>query len=83
MNSFQYAGKTFTPVKTLTKKQSEFMTVSKHLKSDRELNLSTYAGTYTWEGFYKNCSDKDFDLFKCEENGKIYIPCENELFEYK
>lgn len=86
-NSFQYLGKTFTPLKRLTNKQIRLENVSSHLNSDFELGFSTYDGwenkkDYTYEGFYKACGEKYFDLFRCEENGKVYMPCQNELFQY-
>ncbi len=80
--SFKYAGVTFTPVKRLTDKQLNLRAISPFLRSDRKLNLSTYAKTYTYEDFYNACGEKYYDLFRCEDNEKIYIPCDNELFEY-
>lgn len=79
---FYYGGYTFIPIKRLTEKQLEFNTITKHLHSDRELALTTYEDTYNYRDFYEECGEKYYDLFRCEENGKIYIPCENELFEY-
>ena len=81
-NSFRYGGKVFTPFRKLTSKELRLESSTKYLRSDRKLNLSTYVGTYTWEGFHDASPEKDYDLFKCEDNGKIYIPCLNELFEY-
>jgi len=36
---------------------------------------------FSYEDFYTASPIRDCDLFKCEENGKIYIPAYN-LFEY-
>lgn len=80
--SFVYGDKTFTPVVKLPDKERELSVASPFLRSDRELNLSTYVGTYTYDGFYDACSDKEWDLFLCEDNDKLYIPGLNELFEY-
>lgn len=50
------------------------------------LGFSTYPERqkfrYDYEAFYKASTDKDCDLFRCEENGKIYVPGKNELFLY-
>lgn len=84
--AFEYLGKHFEPVKRLTDKQLELNTISKHLYSDRELGFSKYDWkkvNYSHEGFYEACEDEYYDLFKCIENNKIYIPCGNELFEYR
>lgn len=84
---FEYLGYHFTPVRRLTNKQLNLKSISKHLKSDIELGFSTYSWKknkrdYTHEGFYKAAGNEDYDLFECEENGKMYIPCDSELFEY-
>jgi hypothetical protein len=81
-NSFKFGRFTFAPVKRLPSKSLEISVVTPHLRRDRVLNLSTYVKTYAYEGFYEACGEKYYDLFRCEENGRIYIPCQNELFEY-
>lgn len=81
--TFEYLGYHFTPTKRLT--QNEFNELCYHYKSDFELGFCTYEwkkAEYDYEEFYDACGEKWFDLFKCEENGRTYIPCENELFEY-
>lgn len=83
--SFGYLGRTFIPVKRLNGKESEFDIISRHLSSDRELGFATYSWkkqNYSYDEFYKACGEKYYDIFRCEENGKIYIPGQNELFEY-
>ena len=32
--------------------------------------------------FYAVSPEKECDLFRCMENGKLYLPCENDLQEY-
>jgi len=58
------------------------------MESDFELGLSTYdwqkAGTdYSHEKFYLASGSSEADVFQCIENGKLYVPGENELFLYK
>ena len=38
---------------------------------------------YSWKGFYEASNDNQMDLFRCVENGKLYVPCEHELFEFR
>ena len=56
----------------------------KKIKSDKVLNFTKYEGSNGWnyEEFYKRGTEKNADLFRCIENGNIYIPGENELFLY-
>ena len=37
---------------------------------------------YDYHNFYAAMNDSEADLFLCEENGKIYIPCNHELMEF-
>jgi hypothetical protein len=83
--TFEYLGKHFTPVKRLSDKQLELKNISSHLYSDKEMGFSKYEWQkvkYSYQDFYNTSNTKEYDLFKCEENGNIYIPCENELFKY-
>ena len=60
------------------------------LRSDPELGFSDgdYSGikskyAYSHENFYKAVNDSKMDIFKCVENGKLYVPCDHELFIYE
>ena len=60
----------------------------RNMSSDFGLGLSTYDwkkdGTdYSHKGFYAASENSDADIFMCIENGKLYVPHENELFQYK
>ena len=58
----------------------------RNMSSDRSLGMSTYAWRkcdYSHNDFYAKAGDSDFDIFQCVENGKLYVPHENELFQYK
>ena len=59
----------------------------RNMSTDFILGLSKYdwkkEGTnYSHEGFYSASGDSDADIFKCIENGRLYVPHENELFQY-
>lgn len=86
-DNVSYGGYTFSPVRNF--EEEEFKTITKHLRSDRELGFSKYDGAkhlWSYEDFYKACSAnkraQNCDIFYCIETGKYYIPGENELFEY-
>ena len=84
--TFEYLGLQFMPIKKLGKNM-DFMTISRFLKSDFDLGMSTYdwwknKKDYNYNDFYKASGDSECDIFKCIENGKNYIPCGNELFQY-
>lgn len=88
--AFAYGGYHFVPYRKFNKAEQESslyaFAYSGQLSSDRELGMSTYKEwskvTYSHEAFYEAATDKDCDIFRCVENGKLYIPCENELFTY-
>lgn len=86
--TFEYGGYHFTPERQLTRKESSLSSISKHQRIDTELGFCkkgyVYASKfdYSYDGFYNAATEKEYDLFRCEENGKLYIPCANDLQEY-
>jgi hypothetical protein len=53
--------------------------------SDRSIGISTYEWgktEYSHSKFYVAFGNSEADVFKCLENGELYIPAENELFRY-
>jgi hypothetical protein len=85
-DTFEYGGYHFTPYRKIRKSKDSFIKIMERVRTDRDLGLSTYEdrkADYSHAGFYEASTDKTCDLFRCEENGKIYIPCANELFEYQ
>lgn len=85
---FEYGGYHFIPERQFTAEENEFGKISRRLKLDTEMGLcregyvyeSKYP--YTHDGFYAASPNKNCDLFRCIENGKLYLPCENDLQEY-
>lgn len=84
---FEYNGYHFKPERKLRKdEKKDICTFSKHIKSDTELGMCDYEVywkkcNYSWKKFYEaSCSC--LDVFRCIENGKLYVPCEHELFEF-
>ena len=85
---FEYGGYHFVPERQLMAHENSFQAVSHRLRTDRELGFCRkgYAYeskfNYSYDEFYMASTDKECDLFRCVENGKLYIPCQNDLQEY-
>lgn len=84
--TFEYGGYHFTPIRKFHKKEGDFFAISKRLASDPNLGMCTYQQRqkvlYDYKGFYAISTDKKCDIFRCEENGLLYVPGKNELFIY-
>lgn len=82
-NVFEYGGKHFLAVGVFPpKKELDFRG---NLWNDRELNFKTRNGDkrpYTYRSFIDATKGVACDVFRCYENGKLYVPGENELFGY-
>ena len=82
--SFEFRGYHFTAVGMLPKGY-DINEISKVISSDQELGMSNYdwaKHTYSHYSFYLASGDSHADLFRCLENGKVYLPGDNELFCY-
>ena len=89
--TFQYGGKHFMPVRKFEQKDGDFYQITRRLRLDAELGIfrEGYCLTedegivpYSPEAFYQKSTDKTCDIFRCMENGKLYVPCEYGLQEY-
>lgn len=86
---FEYNGYHFEPVRKLKESEKkDICTFSKHIRSDRELGICDYdvdwkKHDYSWKDFYSASNDSQLDIFLCKENGKLYVPCEHELFQFE
>lgn len=83
--SFEYGGSHFTPVRQFKKSEGDFHDIARRQFSDHTLGLSTYdwqKHPYSYADFYAASTDKECDIFRCEETGLLYVPGENELFGY-
>ena len=76
--TFEYGGYHFTPIRKFHKKEGDFFAISKRLASDPNLGLCTYQERqkvpFDYRGFYAVSTDKECDIFRCEENGLLYVP---------
>ena len=81
--TFEYGGYHFTPIRKFHKKEGDFFAISKRLASDPNLGLCTYQdrqkAPYDYKDFYTVSTDKECDIFRCEENGLLYVPGKNEF----
>ena len=87
--TFEYGGYNFFPVRRLEGAESGFFAISRRIAIDPELGFCEegYAYPskfpYSYDDFYKAAGSKEYDLFRCVENGKIYIPCHHDLQIYR
>jgi hypothetical protein len=89
--TFYYCGYHFTPVRKFRKGEIKrrlandsrpWKIDAKHamrnMKSEKDMDFPSYSH---WE-FYDASGNSQMDIFKCDENGKLYVPCENQLYRY-
>jgi len=84
-SSFEYGGYHFTPIRQFRKNEGDFFKINSRQYSDFGLGFSTYDWQkvkYSYDDFYTASTDKNCDIFRCEETGKLYVPGLNELFGY-
>lgn len=85
---FQYGGYHFVPERWFSEKDRDFFAISRRLRIDCDLGFCKlgYAYeskfSYSHQAFYAAAGNTDSDLFRCVENGKLYLPCENDLQRY-
>ena len=76
---FEYKGYHFTPSRRLPKSWDLYK-ITKHTRTC-DIGLSNYGGDgFDYAEFYEKSTDKEADIFLCEETGKEYIPSQNQLF---
>jgi hypothetical protein len=88
--AFEYGGYHFIPHRKFRgKSEKDFFTVSNKLRTDWDLGLFSdrqrqgYRADYDYDDFYSASTDKECDIFRCVETGRLYVPCANELFGFK
>ena len=87
--TFEYGGKHFVPVRKFNTQDGDFFKVTRKLRRDVELGFfaDDYGHgqkfAYSYDDFYNAYGNKDCDIFKCVENGKLYIPCQYVLQRYE
>jgi len=82
---FKYGNYHFKPYRKFERRDGNFIKQMKNVSSDRSLGISIYnwgKTDYSHASFYAASGGSKVDIFKCIENGKVYLPCEGELFLY-
>ncbi len=85
---FEYGGFHFIPERKFTSEENCIYKIARRQRVDRQMGLCrsgyVYESRYPYshDSFYAASTVKDCDLFRCTENGKLYLPCENDLQEY-
>ena len=78
--AFEYGGFHFIPERRFTAEENSFLAISRRQRLDKELGFCkpgyAYKSKYPYshESFYAASPDKECDLFRCVENGKLYLP---------
>ena len=88
--TFEYGGYHFIPERKFRKQENDFFKITRRLRRDMELGFfaADYYGEgsqkfpYSYDSFYAASTDKECDIFRCVENGRLYIPCQYELQQY-
>lgn len=86
---FCYGGKHFVPEGRFDQTNVSLNEVLSKLSVDIELGFCVpgykYTSKYPYSqaGFYEAATDKKCDVFRCVENGKLYVPCQNDLQQYE
>jgi hypothetical protein len=95
---FEYGGYHFKPLRKFRKGEidkplandsrpwkQDARYAMRNMQSDSELALrndGTAKTVWSHEAFYTASGNSKCDVFRCIENGKLYVPCENQLFRY-
>ena len=80
---FQYGNKHFIGIGELPPQRERNFNI--HLRHDASMTFETHNGDkfqYNYRNFMNAANGSPCDVFKCYENGNLYIPGENELFHY-
>ena len=82
---FEYGGHNFKPFRKFERLDGDWNKQMRRMSSDREIGISAYEwqkANYNYPDFIEASGCSEADVFICLENGKLYVPAENELFRY-
>lgn len=86
---FCYGEKHFIPEGRFDQTNVSLIEVLSKLSVDVEMGFCVpdykYPSKYPYsqDAFYEMATDKKCDVFRCVENGKLYVPCQNDLQQYE
>lgn len=78
MNTFEYFGKRFTPIRNFN--SNENTNCRGWIDSLGILQGERIVPHWDWADFYEAATEK-VDIYRCENNGKYYVPCGGGLME--
>ena len=83
-NVFEYGGYHFVPERQFKGKEKDFFVISKCVEWDTELGIcdAKYKNSkfpYSYDSFYEASTHKTCVIFRCLENGKLYVPSDEAL----
>ncbi len=82
---FAFGGYHFVPIGNFKESYDLEEVMRSQIRSDPELGISKYdwgTAEYSHAAFYEASGNSTADIFLCVENGRCYLPGENELFHY-
>jgi len=82
---FKYGDYHFKPYRKFDARDGDWNKKMSNASSDRSLGIAKYdwgKTEYSHASFYAASGESEADIFRCAENGRLYVPCENELFRY-
>lgn len=79
---FQYGNLCFLPYRKFSAGEIalSLKSFSNYISSDPDI-MRNIVG-YSYDDFYRESGNSDCDVFKCLNNGALYVPGNNELFRY-
>ena len=87
---FEYGGYHFVPYRKFRgKSEKDFGAVSDKLRTDWQLGMiadrrhEDYKIDYDYDDFCTASPDSSCDIYRCVENGRLYVPGLNELFGFQ
>ncbi len=82
---FEYGGKPFIPERRFEPQGQYHSRIPlSHMREDTELDLNGLDEfAYSHSDFYAASTTKDCDIFRCMEDGRLYVPCEDGLQLYE
>ncbi len=80
---FEYGGLHFIPERRF-EPQGQYHRRIPLSRMGQEAEADLFPGEFAYShgGFYEAATVKDCDIFRCVENGRLYVPCEDGLRPY-
>ncbi|MCD7886841.1 MAG: hypothetical protein LUG44_04385 [Clostridiales bacterium] len=81
---FEYGGLHFIPEQRFEPQGQRHRRIPlSRMGQEAEADLFPGEFAYSHSGFYEAATVKDCDIFRCVENRRLYVPCENDLQLYE